>query len=198
MYFSSVPAAAPTQIIYPSAPAAVQLVGPEQKTPQSDVVQIRLPPARPSPGREDDWFPLFDRIREESVPLPLGIQSGTVTPRSTVQHGAQIHPPTPFPVSFLAVSPSGIRPDVMRKLPETEVKITEIVTRRETLIVSDSRRDETRLPAVEPKSIPAPLERQGGDVWSGVVRQKARVVLPGKRKQHRPLANYKVGNCSRV
>lgn len=89
----------------------------------------------------------------------------------------------------------------MRKLPETEVKITEIVTRRETLIVSDSRRDETRLPAVEPKSIPAPLERQGGDdwfLWFGVVRQKARVVLPGKRKQHRPLANYKVGNCSRV
>lgn len=47
----------------------------EQKTQQTDVV--RLLPARLAPGREDDWFQLFDRIREESVPLPSGIQSHT-------------------------------------------------------------------------------------------------------------------------
>lgn len=82
---------------------------------------------------------------------------------------------------------------MMRKPPETEVKITETITRQETLIVSDGRRDETRLPAVEPEPIPLASEREGGDDWFTwisvvrekpvVVREKPVVVPPGKKKQ---------------
>lgn len=75
----------------------------------------------------------------------------------------------------------------MREPPETEVKITETITRQETLIVSEGRRDETRLPAVEPEPIPLASGREGGDdwfTWFSVVREKPVVVPPGKKKNN--------------
>lgn len=41
------------------------------------MVPIGLLPARPTLVRKDDWFQLFDRVREESVGLPPGILSHT-------------------------------------------------------------------------------------------------------------------------
>lgn len=73
---------------------------------------------------------------------------------------------------------------MMREPPETEVKITEAITRQETLIVSDDRRDETRLPAVEPEPIPLASGREGGGDWFSVVREKPVVVPPGKKKKN--------------
>lgn len=66
---SSVPAAAPAQIIYPSVPAVNSLIG----TEQNDVTQKRLLPAWPAQERKADWFQLFDQTREESVRPPTGI-----------------------------------------------------------------------------------------------------------------------------
>lgn len=73
---------------------------------------------------------------------------------------------------------------MMRKPPETEVKITETITQQEMIIVSDSRQDETRLLVVEPKPTPVLMEREGRDDWfvllSGA-REKPIVIPRGKK-----------------
>lgn len=76
-----------------------------------------------------------------------------------------------------------------------EVKINETIVQPEMIIISGSRRDETRLPVVEPGPIPVPIpvpisvpipvltRRKGGDDWfvlfSGV-REKPVVIPLGK------------------
>lgn len=42
--------------------------------PQVDLDQIRQQPSLPLPEKDDDWYVLFDAVREEAVIRPSGIQ----------------------------------------------------------------------------------------------------------------------------
>lgn len=64
--------AVPSQI-YPRVQPGIEMISSEQKLQQVDVDQIRLQPSLPVQEREDDWFVLFDAIREEAVAIPTGI-----------------------------------------------------------------------------------------------------------------------------
>lgn len=66
--------AAPSQL-FPSVQPGIEIISSEQKLQQVDDDQIRLQPSQPIQEREDDWFVLFDSIREEEVALPTGIHS---------------------------------------------------------------------------------------------------------------------------
>lgn len=65
--------AVPSQI-YPSVQPRIEVISIERKLQQVDPDQIRLQPSQPLPERDDDWFVLFDAVREEAVILPSGIQ----------------------------------------------------------------------------------------------------------------------------
>jgi len=65
--------AVPSQI-YPSVKPEIEVKSIERKWQQIDFDQISPQPSRPLPERDDDWFVLFDAIREEAVILPSGIQ----------------------------------------------------------------------------------------------------------------------------
>lgn len=66
----SVCVAVPSQM-YPSVePQPMEAITTEQKLQQVDAEQIRLEPSRPE--REDDWFVLFDTIRQKAVAIPSG------------------------------------------------------------------------------------------------------------------------------
>lgn len=68
----SVSVVVPRQI-YPSVQPRTEVISIERKLQQVDLDQIRLQPSQPLPERDDDWFVLFDAIREETVILPPGI-----------------------------------------------------------------------------------------------------------------------------
>lgn len=68
----SVSLAVPSQM-YPSIQPQIEAVSIEQKLQQVELDQVRVQPSQPLPERDDDWFVLFDAIREEAVVLPLGI-----------------------------------------------------------------------------------------------------------------------------
>lgn len=174
-FFFLVPLAAPSQI-YPSVPAGIKMISTERKMQQIDVDQIRLQPSQPMPERQDDWFVLLERIGEDAVPLPAGIQLYTLIPIYNSVHGRCSNSSTLS--LFVSVAPLEIKPD-MRKLHEFEVKTTETITWKRTVIGTDSRRDETRLTEIRP--ISAPLEREGGDdwfVWFDAIREPV-VAPPG-------------------
>uniref|UniRef100_A0AAQ4PS56 Protein 4.1 n=1 Tax=Gasterosteus aculeatus aculeatus TaxID=481459 RepID=A0AAQ4PS56_GASAC len=60
--------AVPSQM-YPSVePQPMEAITTEQKLQRVDAEQIRLEPSRPE--REDDWFVLFDTIRQKAVAIP--------------------------------------------------------------------------------------------------------------------------------
>ncbi|XP_028280977.1 uncharacterized protein LOC114448296 isoform X4 [Parambassis ranga] len=58
----------PSTKIYPDVPVEVKTV--EQKLQQIDFVQIRPQPSQLLPERDDDWFVLFDAVREKAVIIP--------------------------------------------------------------------------------------------------------------------------------
>lgn len=68
----SVSPAAPGQI-YPSVRPQIEVVSTERELQRADLDRIRLQPSQPLPEREDDWFVLFDAIREKPVILPAGM-----------------------------------------------------------------------------------------------------------------------------
>ncbi|XP_039973220.1 uncharacterized protein LOC120783904 isoform X3 [Xiphias gladius] len=68
-YVPQVSLAVPSQI-YPSVEHQIEVKSKEQKFQQVDRDQIRPQPSQPLPERDDDWFVLFDTIREEAVILP--------------------------------------------------------------------------------------------------------------------------------
>lgn len=79
----------------------------------------------------------------------------------------------------MPVTPVKIIPD-MRKSFEIEVKTTETTTLKKTIIIVDSRQDETR--PSEISQIAPPSEREGGDDWFilfDIIREKPLVVPPG-------------------
>lgn len=67
----SVPLAVQSQIY---VQPGIEIINTELKWQQGDVDKIMLQPSQPLPGRDDDWFVLFDTVREEAVSLPSGIQ----------------------------------------------------------------------------------------------------------------------------
>ncbi|XP_036930189.1 uncharacterized protein LOC119006009 isoform X12 [Acanthopagrus latus] len=78
------------------------------------------------------------------------------------------------------VTPVKIIPD-MRKSFEIEVKTTETTTLKKTMIIVDSRQDETRPSEIRPSQIAPPSEREGGDDWFllfDIIREKPLVVPP--------------------
>lgn len=81
----------------------------------------------------------------------------------------------------MPVTPVKIIPD-MRKSFEIEVKTTETTTLKKTMIIVDSRQDETRPSEIRPSQIAPPSEREGGDDWFllfDIIREKPIVVPPG-------------------
>ncbi|XP_071325089.1 uncharacterized protein [Trachinotus anak] len=68
-YVPPVSLAVPSQI-YPSVKPEIEVKSIERKWQQIDFDQISPQPSRPLPERDDDWFVLFDAIREEAVILP--------------------------------------------------------------------------------------------------------------------------------
>ncbi|KAG7242152.1 hypothetical protein INR49_024198, partial [Caranx melampygus] len=68
-YVPPVSPAVPSQI-YPSAQPQIKVTSTEQKLQQFDFDQIRPQPSRPLPERDDDWFVLFDAVRDKAVILP--------------------------------------------------------------------------------------------------------------------------------
>lgn len=64
--------AVPSQI-YPSVQPGIETISSDQKLQQVDVDQIRLQPSQQIQEREDDWFVLFDSIREEAETPATGI-----------------------------------------------------------------------------------------------------------------------------
>jgi len=66
--FFPVSVPSPTRI-YPDVRTQAQIVKQELY-----VDQIRPQPPQPLPQRDDDWFVLFDAVREKAVIIPTGIQ----------------------------------------------------------------------------------------------------------------------------
>ncbi|XP_062278616.1 uncharacterized protein LOC133983526 isoform X4 [Scomber scombrus] len=56
--------------IYPDIQPVIEVKRKEQKLPKVDLDQIRQQPSQPLPERDDDWFVLFDAVREEAVIRP--------------------------------------------------------------------------------------------------------------------------------
>ncbi|XP_035528044.1 uncharacterized protein LOC118335725 [Morone saxatilis] len=56
--------------MYESVQPQIEVISIERKLQQADLDQIRLQPSQPLPERDDDWFVLFDAIREEAVIPP--------------------------------------------------------------------------------------------------------------------------------
>lgn len=79
----SVSLAVPSQI-YPIVKPGIEMISIERKLRQVDDDQMRLQPSQPMPERDDDWFVLFDTVREEAVTLPSGIQLSYVCTSSVV------------------------------------------------------------------------------------------------------------------
>lgn len=61
----------PSQI-YPSAQPQIKVTSTEQKVQQVTFDQIRPQPSHPLPQRDDDWFVLFDVVRDKAVIAPSG------------------------------------------------------------------------------------------------------------------------------
>lgn len=59
--------------IYPDIQPVIEVKRKEQKLPKVDLDQIRQPHSQPLPERDDDWFVLFEAVREEAVIRPSGI-----------------------------------------------------------------------------------------------------------------------------
>ncbi|XP_041648442.1 uncharacterized protein LOC121513033 isoform X2 [Cheilinus undulatus] len=68
-YVPPVSLAAPSQI-YPSVEPQIEVISKEQKFQQVEFEQIKLQPSQPLPERDDDWFVLFDAVREKAVIAP--------------------------------------------------------------------------------------------------------------------------------
>ncbi|XP_056237233.1 titin-like isoform X5 [Seriola aureovittata] len=68
-YVAPVSLTVPSQI-YPSVERQTEVKSIERKSQQIALDQIRPQPSHPLPERDDDWFVLFDAIREEAVILP--------------------------------------------------------------------------------------------------------------------------------
>ncbi|XP_070821751.1 uncharacterized protein [Chaetodon trifascialis] len=77
-YVPPVSLATPVKID-PSVPPQIEVVSTERKLQRVDLDQIRLQPSEPLPQREDDWFVLFDAIREKPVVLP-SVPPGAILP----------------------------------------------------------------------------------------------------------------------
>ncbi|XP_041798225.1 uncharacterized protein LOC121610272 isoform X2 [Chelmon rostratus] len=77
-YVPPVSPAAPGQI-YPSVRPQIEVVSTERELQRADLDRIRLQPSQPLPEREDDWFVLFDAIREKPVILPA-VTPAVITP----------------------------------------------------------------------------------------------------------------------
>lgn len=56
----------------PSVQPAVDIIRMEQKL-QPVVARLELKPSQPLQERDDDWFVLFEALREEPVKFPAGI-----------------------------------------------------------------------------------------------------------------------------
>ncbi|XP_074539406.1 uncharacterized protein LOC141800641 isoform X1 [Halichoeres trimaculatus] len=67
-YLPPVSLAEPSQILYPKVQPQIEVISTERK--QVVYEQIRPQPSQPLPGRDDDWFVLFDAVREEAVKAP--------------------------------------------------------------------------------------------------------------------------------
>ncbi|KAM6910447.1 uncharacterized protein FYW49_012378 [Xenentodon cancila] len=74
-YVPPVYASAPTKI-YPDVPAEAESV--EQRLYPVDVGQVRAQDSQPPPVRQDDWFILFDAIREKPVATPAVTPAGVI------------------------------------------------------------------------------------------------------------------------
>ncbi|XP_022617645.1 uncharacterized protein LOC111234028 isoform X1 [Seriola dumerili] len=68
-YVAPVSLTVPSQI-YPSVERQIEVKSIERKSQQIALDQITPQPSHPLPERDDDWFVLFDAIREEAVILP--------------------------------------------------------------------------------------------------------------------------------
>ncbi|XP_070690933.1 uncharacterized protein [Pempheris klunzingeri] len=68
-YVPPVSVAAMSQI-YPSVRPQIEVMSIERALQEVDLDQIRLRPSQPLQERDDDWFVLFDAMREEAAVLP--------------------------------------------------------------------------------------------------------------------------------
>ncbi|KAF7665728.1 hypothetical protein LDENG_00132620 [Lucifuga dentata] len=60
----------PSQIYPDVIQPVIEVKSIEQEEQMVDIDQIRFQPSQPLPGRDDDWFVLFDAVRDETVIVP--------------------------------------------------------------------------------------------------------------------------------
>ncbi|CAJ1061675.1 titin-like [Xyrichtys novacula] len=78
-YVPPVSLAAPVQILYPRIQPQSEVISTEQKLQRVEFEQIRPQPTQPLLVRDDDWFELFNAVREETVIEPRVIP-GKIAP----------------------------------------------------------------------------------------------------------------------